>query len=201
MSKRHDDNSVNGILDELLDAAGSGGAVTVGRMAEAVGHRGYGPFLTIPALIEISPIGGIPGLPTLLALIIVIFSVQIAWGRDHLWLPDALEKRSVKEERLTHAVDRIRPVANWLDKWFHRRLERFAGPSARRAAAVVAILLCLTVPPLELVPFASTAPMGAIALIGLAMLVRDGALMLAAFALAAVGAAVALGALGSGSVA
>lgn len=201
MSERHDDNSVNGILDELLDAAGSGGAVTVGRMAEAVGHRGYGPFLTIPALIEISPIGGIPGLPTLLALIIVIFSAQIAWGRDHLWLPDALEKRSVKEERLTHAVDRIRPVANWLDKWFHRRLERFAGPSARRAAAVVAILLCLTVPPLELVPFASTAPMGAIALIGLAMLVRDGALMLAAFALAAVGAAVALGALGSGSVA
>ncbi|HSJ79430.1 MAG TPA: exopolysaccharide biosynthesis protein, partial [Erythrobacter sp.] len=45
-----------------------------------------------------------------------------------------------------------------------------------------------TVPPLELVPFGSTAPMLAIAAVGLALLVRDGLLMIAAtgIALAAV---------------
>ena len=54
----------------------------------------------------------------------------------------------------------------------------------RRAAAVV-VALCCTVPPLELIPFASSAPMLAIAAFGLAILVRDGLLMLVALALSA----------------
>lgn len=40
------------------------------------------------------------------------------------------------------------------------------------------------VPPLELFPFASSAPMAAIAPIGLALLLRDGALMVVASLLA-----------------
>ena len=52
-------------------------------------------------------------------------------------------------------------------------------------------LLALTVPPLELLPFASSAPMAAIAMFGLALLVHDGALMIAAWLLA--GMAVAFG--------
>lgn len=50
----------------------------------------------------------------------------------------------------------------------------------QRIAAVFVFLLCLTVPPLEFVPFASSAPMLAIAALGLAILVRDGLLMLVA---------------------
>ena len=45
------------------------------------------------------------------------------------------------------------------------------------------VALCCTVPPLELIPFASSAPMLAIAAFGLAILVRDGLLMLVALAL------------------
>lgn len=59
-------------------------------------------------------------------------------------------------------------------------------------AAGLCILLALTVPPLELLPFATTAPMAAIAAFGLALLVRDGLLMVIATLLA--GAAVVLGA-------
>ena len=61
------------------------------------------------------------------------------------------------------------------------------------------LLLCCLVPPLELVPFASSAPMLAIAAFGLALMVRDGLLMLAAFTLSlgAVGVVIALVASGS----
>ena len=45
-------------------------------------------------------------------------------------------------------------------------------------------LFACTVPPLELVPFASSAPMIAIAAFGLAITVRDGVLMLVALCLA-----------------
>ena len=52
------------------------------------------------------------------------------------------------------------------------------------AAALAVIVLCVTVPPLEFLPFASTAPMLAIAAIGLALIVRDGLVMLFALILA-----------------
>ncbi len=58
--------------------------------------------------------------------------------------------------------------------------------------AAACLLLCLTVPPLELFPFASTAPMAAIALFGLAMTLRDGLVMALAFL--ASGAAIGVGA-------
>ncbi|WP_121064492.1 exopolysaccharide biosynthesis protein [Chachezhania antarctica] len=186
------DNQVNKIFDDLGDAASARGEVRVGTIAENLGHRGIGPFLTVPALIEISPIGGIPGMPTLLAAIIVLFAAQIAIGRKHIWLPDVLERQTIPGDKLRKTTDKMRPVADWLDKWFHERLPRFASHGAKRIGAVIVILLCTTVPPLELIPFASTAPMAAIALIGLALTVRDGALMLAAYALAAIGLIVSL---------
>jgi hypothetical protein len=56
-------------------------------------------------------------------------------------------------------------------------------PSTRGRVAVRHALACV-VPPLELFPFASSAPMAAIAPIGLALLVRDVALMVVASLLA-----------------
>ncbi|MBM9595919.1 exopolysaccharide biosynthesis protein [Roseitranquillus sediminis] len=191
-----DQHAVESILDELKGTAKEGDRISVGESVEALGHRGYGPLLFVPALIEISPIGGIPGVPTILALIILLFAVQIAWGRDHMWLPGFLERRSVSTDRMKGAVDKSRPVGRWLDRWFHGRLPRLTGKPARRIAACVVILLCLSVPPLELIPFASTAPMAAIAAFGLAITLRDGLLMMLGFALTVVAAGVGLGMLG-----
>lgn len=173
------------IVDRLAERARSSERLSVGDVTEALGSRGYGPFLFVPAIVELSPLGGIPGLPTLLALIIALFSAQIAAGRSCLWLPDWLERRTAPGPKLEDAMRRIRPVAVWLDRWFHGRFPALVSGPVVRAAAAVSILLCLTVPPLELIPFASSAPMGAIALFGLAMLARDGLLMALAAALAA----------------
>jgi hypothetical protein len=166
------------MLDELGARGHGEDRVSLGDVVETFGHRGTGAFLMVPALIELSPIGGIPGVPTVLALIVGLFAVQIVWGRDCLWLPDFLERRTVSGERFEGAMRRMRPVARWMDRWFHGRFPTLTRPSVRRAAAALCVILCLTVPPLEVIPFASSAPMGAIALLGLAMLVNDGALML-----------------------
>lgn len=174
-------HKVEKILESLLRTSRDEGEVSVGHMIEAMGDRGWGPLLFAPAMIEISPIGGVPGIPTMIALIIALFAVQIAAGRDHMWLPGFLSRRSVSGEKLRGAVETLRPLGRWLDRWFHRRLPRFTGDGATRSAACVVIALCLTVPPLELVPFASTLPMAAIALFGLGLLLTDGLLMLAGF--------------------
>ena len=182
-------HAVNEIFDALLERAEEQRWVSVGDVVESIGHRGYGPFLVLPALLELSPLGGIPGVPTFLALLIGIAAIQVALGRSHLWLPPALECRRVPADKLELALRKMRPMARWLDRWFHKRMAWMTSTVMVRAAAMLVVLLCLTVPPLEVVPFASSAPMMAIVMFGLAMTVRDGALMLGGLLVVIVGAA------------
>ena len=189
---RDPDETATGVLDELLrvarhDAEHGGsagkGRFAVGDVVEAFGERAFGPFLIILPLIEMSPIGGIPTLPTLLAFILSLVAIQLLIGRECLWLPGFIEHRSVKAERVTKGEDKLRRVTTWLDRHTGERLHYLVGKAGTKAAACVILLLCLTVPLLEFVPFASTAPMLAILAFGVGLLARDGLLMLTAFVL------------------
>jgi hypothetical protein len=191
-----DPKSVGDILDRLEQLAKDEDEVSLGAVVEALGNRGHGPFLMIPALIDISPVGGIPGLPTVLGAIIVLTAAQMLFGRKHLWLPGFLANRSLSPEKTCKATARLRRLARFLDRWFHGRLPKLTEGSFVRLAAGLCILLALTVPPLELLPFATTAPMAAIAAFGLALLVRDGLLMVIAMILAAAAIGLGIGLLG-----
>lgn len=169
------------ISDNLSELASEQDSVSVGSIIEKLGSRGYAPFLIVPAAIEISPIGGLPGVPTFLAAIILVVASQMALGREHLWLPNLLRQRSMGSERVSKALEKLEPMIQKLDCWFsNERLSRLTRAPATNIAALACVLLALTVPPLEFIPFASTAPMATIALIGIALLVHDGWLMLAA---------------------
>ena len=166
------------MVDELEELAREHRRPSVGDVTEAFGKRSVGAMIALPAMLEITPIGGIPGLPTTLALIIAIFAVQIAFGRDHLWLPGFLDRRNVSCERVMASADKLRPVARWADDHFGQHIRALFHPPAQRLVALAILTLCLTVPPLELVPFASTIPMGTIAIFGLGLLFQDGRLLL-----------------------
>jgi hypothetical protein len=176
----HRPESLSDILDRFEELARQDSRVVVADMVDAVGSRSYGPFLIVPALIELSPVGGVPGVPTALAALVALFALQMLLGRRHLWIPAWLARRGLGARRLTRLVSAVRPMAQRMDRWFHGRLRALTSGVGMRVAALACIGLALLVPPLELFPFASSAPMGAIALIGLALLVRDGALMVVA---------------------
>jgi hypothetical protein len=165
------------VVEALEAAAGHGTPVSVGEINDEVGHRGTGALIAVPAMLEITPIGGIPGLPTTLALIISLFAVQIAIGRQDIWLPGFLERRTVEARRLDEAADKLRPIATWMDRHFGVRVRWLTERFRQRLAAGAIIVMAATVPPLELLPFASTIPMTVIALFGLGMLLGDGLVM------------------------
>ncbi len=96
----------------------------------------------------------------------------------------------MKKSRVEKSVCYLKPLALRIDKRLHERLTPLAGRNAQRTASVVILILLLSVPPLELVPFATSGPMIVIAVFGLGILFRDGLLMLLGF----VGAVLALGA-------
>lgn len=186
----HEPTSVGDVLDELDELADKGDQVCVRDVLDDFGRRSFGPFMMIPALIEISPLGGIPGVPTALALFIAVIAAQLVIGRDHIWMPEFVQRRSVESGKLHKAVEKLRGLGQWLDEHSQDRLEKLTVGIWLRFAGVVVIALCCAVPPLELLPFASTLPMLAIIMIGLALTVRDGALLLSALLFAGLAAAV-----------
>lgn len=196
-----DPHSIEDVLEGIEDLGESREQVCFGDALDEFGRRSFGPILLLLPLIELSPIGGIPGVPTFLALVIVLIAGQLLFGREHVWLPQFIERRAIGGDRLARAAHRLDGAAETVDHWFKGRLEALTRGVWQRAAALVVIALCCTVPPLELIPFASSAPMIAIAAFGLALMVRDGLLMLIAFALSlgAAGMAIALLVSGSGT--
>ncbi len=176
--------NLGGLLRGIKVLARDAEQLSIHNIRETVGERSFGPFLTIPAIIEMSPIGGIPGLPTVIALVISFFAIQILFGRKHLWLPDCLEKRKISGPKLERGVEKIEPASQWIDKLVRPRMSWATKPPFLQGLAGLSITLCATVPPLELIPFASTLPMAAVALIGLSLTARDGLLACLALLLA-----------------
>lgn len=175
--------TVGQILDCLEDKADGVHNVSVEDVVHSFGTRTFGPVIMMPALMELTPVGAIPGVPSFLALIIAIAAAQKMFGRNHLWLPGWIGHRCVSSDKLTKSTAKLRGVARFMDRHFHGRLQRLTHAPFSQIAAGVVFLLCCTVPFLEVLPFASSGPMLAIAMFGLAVLVRDGALLIVALAI------------------
>src|SRR5690606_32231959 len=156
-----------------LEKASTGGdMVEVGHLIDALDYRGYGPALAVLPLIELTPIGGVPGFPTLLAFILAIITARLLMGYEHIWAPKWLRRRRLKSARVVKSVNWLRPLSQRIDARLHERMKCIAGPTGRRAACIMILGLLLTVPALELVPFATSAPMTIIAIFGLGLLHR-----------------------------
>lgn len=187
-----EDGALTGVIDEMKAATSDtdGDKVRVGRLIDALEHRGYGPALALLPLIELTPLGGVPGVPTLLAMTLGLLTVRLLLGYKHFWIPDWLRRQTVGTHKVIKSLEWLTPLTHRIDAKLHQRLSRFAGASARRVAGIVILCLLLAVPPLEFVPFATSGPMIVISIFGLAILFRDGLLMVIGFC----GAVVALGA-------
>lgn len=178
---REEKGALTDVVEELENVSEGEDKVEVGHLIDALDHRGYGPALAVLPLIELTPIGGIPGFPTLLAFTLAIITFRLLMGYEHFWAPGWLRRRKLRSERVMKSVEWLKPVSLRIDAKLHERLSRLAGPPARRAACIVILGLLLTVPPLELIPFATSGPMLVISIFGLGLLYRDGLLMLLGF--------------------
>jgi len=191
MGKGENADSIGDVVGGVERLAKDGGEVSIDDLLDEFGDRSFAPLMLILALIGITPVGAIPTVPTIIALCIALIAGQMALGRHHVWLPGFITGRGVSSDRLTKGKDKLDTIADVLDRIAKGRLQALAGAPARRVVAGLIVVLCLALPVLEVVPFAAAAPFLAIAMLALAMLVRDGLVML-------IGGAVALAALGYG---
>src|SRR5690606_20602698 len=94
MSEPH---NITEVLEQVEEKTEGEARISIGEFLDTFEHRGYGPLLLIIALLIVLPTGGIPGIPTLLGLIIILIASQLAWGRSAPWLPKWLRKLGFKK--------------------------------------------------------------------------------------------------------
>lgn len=183
---------IGGLLERLRRAAERREALTVEQLLESIGARAFGPLLLIPGLLMLTPLAGVPTVPSAMAAFVVLVGSQLLAGKKSPWLPKWLGSRRVESQRLLQAIDFLKPAARWLDRIFRPRWKLMVSKPARFLAGCLAVLLALSVPPLELVPMAALIPGFAIALLGIALTTRDGLLMTLSLLSVTVGSGVAL---------
>ena len=177
---------LSGVLD-AIEAADGARSVKLSAVLDAVGRRAFGPLLVVASLVVLAPgLGDIPGIPTTIALFTAVISAQIVTGREELWLPQWLLKRSVKRTKLTKAIGWLRKPASWVDKLLHPRLGALVRGGASRVLAGVALALAVVMPITEIVPFSANIAGIILLTFGLAVIAEDGLMALIGTAFTAV---------------
>ena len=166
-------------------AEDNGAKVSVDEIVETFGARSFGPLLLLCGLLGMTPVSAIPTAPTVLAVIVILIAGQMVFGREAIWIPRFIGKLSVKAERLAKAVKISRKPAHVVDRVVCPRLLALTTPLADRLVALTCVLVAITVPPLELVPFAAFVPALAIFTFGVGLVARDGLVVLIALLLSA----------------
>lgn len=178
------------IVDRIRDLACAGGAISVDEILDAVGSRSFGPVVLLAGLITAAPIiGDIPGMPTLMAVLVLLTTGQLLFRREHIWVPGWLARRTIAGDKLAKGLEWLRPAARLLDRLTRPRLSALVQGPGLYGLVLCCMAIALTMPALEFIPFsANLAALGLIAF-GLAMISRDGivALLALGFTAAIVG--------------
>lgn len=171
----------NELLDALAGTVKHQERASLKEVMAAAGSRSLGPLLLLAGLITLAPIvGDIPGVPTLMAIFVLLVAVQLAFSRSRPWLPKWLLSRSISKDRLCKVLQWLRRPARFIDKWTRRRLTLLVEGKGRLLIALVCIGISLMMPIMEIVPFSANGAGLALSAFGLALISRDGALALAA---------------------
>jgi len=182
----------------ILDRFAAGDPAETLRLDEllsGLGKRAFGMLLFIAALPAFIPI---PGGGVIAGPLIVLIGLQLLVGMRRPWLPGFLARRGPKRESMARFDRRLSP---WLARLEHLIRPRLAWVLDHRAAATFTGLLLVLLGALTSLPLPFTNFLfGAMALMfALALLERDGALMLLAWL--ATGVAVAVSGALSGTLA
>lgn len=177
-----DIRSLEQLLARLRDIDGHRDPVPLEEILDRIGKRSFGAIILLAGLITLAPlIGDIPGVPTLMALLVLLTAGQLLLGREAFWLPRFVLRRSLPHGRLEQALDRLEKPFQFIDRLFRPRLEFLTRDEGTAVIAVACMCIALVMPLLEFIPFSANLAGAALTAFGLALIVRDG--YLAVFAL------------------
>lgn len=145
-------------------------------LAAQLQSRAWGGLLFIFAAINVLPLP--PGTSVFFAIPLIIVSAQMVIGRASPWFPARIDRRGVRKSELERLVAKMHGFEARIERVFKPRLAKLTGPTATRLIGLACLFLALlaAIP----IPLFHMAPAAAILLFGLALIYRDGAVVIAA---------------------
>lgn len=145
-------------------------------LATQLHARAWGGLLLIFAAINVLPLP--PGTSSFFAIPLLIVSAQMVFGRETPWFPAKIDRRGVKKQELEQLIHKMGFLEARVERIFKPRLPRLTGAPATRLIGLVCFLLAMVaaIP----IPLFHMAPAAAILLFGLALIYRDGIVVIIA---------------------
>lgn len=171
------DGAAQGRVQEVvarLDSLSDRDRVELSEIVRAFGETAFIPVLMVLGLVVLSPLSGIPLLPTIFGSMIALIALQLLVGRKRIWLPGVLMRRKVSGRALHRGLGRLKGFSDWLDRTARDRLTALVSPPLDAVVKLACILSGAAMPFLELVPFSSSILGAAVILFGTGLLTRDG---------------------------
>lgn len=178
---------------EVLAAIASGGEgdrIRFGDLVAAMRNRAFGVLFLLFGIPNCLPMP--PGIPVICGIIVALIAAQMVIGRDQLWLPAWLGSKSFSRTDLKRIISRAEPWIQRLERVAKPRLHMFADARSRRWIGVAGVILglALVLP----IPIIGNIPLGIpICILGLGLVERDGAIIIAGYVATILGLAVTAG--------
>ena len=174
MAQEQCPQNLSGLLDQVKTAGASPEMVTVADIRERLGRRSFGPLLLFSGLVLLTPLAGLPLLPGILGLVIMLTAGQMLAGWQELWLPRFVLRRSLTRHNVERFDATARRIACYIDRFVRPRWPWLTEPPLPLIIAGFCFLMGLLLLPLEFIPFTSSIPGLPVAAFGLALMTRDG---------------------------
>lgn len=176
---QHDDSrierppSLSQRLREIAELSGPD-RITLSELARQLHSRVWGGLLVVFAAINIIPLP--PGTNTVIAVPLVLISAQMVFGRASPWFPGWIDRRGVTKAELQKLIEKMGPFEARVERVFRPRMPELTGATATRAIGLVCMFLSVVAGlPILMI---HNAPAVAIVLFGLALIYRDGVLVI-----------------------
>jgi len=183
MNQPEDPESLTELVAKIRDHTRDQDRVSVGDLMAAVGERSFGPLVLLAGLITVAPlIGDIPGVPTLLGLLVLLTLGQLLCQRRSVWIPSRLSNRRISKQKLFKGLQWADKPAAFVDRWTQRRLPWLVSGAGQYLMVLICMAVAAAMPLMELIPFSANGGGLALMAFGLSIVARDGLLALVAVA-------------------
>lgn len=170
-------------FSEVVEKIGErpGETLCLGEVVEAFGSRAFGPVMFFFALVNMMPWP--PGGTTLTGAPLLLLSIELAGGREELWVPRWTGRASIKRPLFRKLNGRFRRGLKLTERLSKPRLHVLTGGAGQRLIGIACVFLSAVL----VLPIwgGNLLPAVAVGFFSLGIMQRDGAAVLAGWILTA----------------
>lgn len=165
--------TVSELLEDLIEAF-PGEKTSVGELIDQLDSRAHGVLLLVLALPMCIP--NVPGISTIFGILMLAPALQLVLGSRRLWVPRRARQWEIDCNALRRTFQVATPTLRRLEKLIKPRWTRLTRFPVTILVGLQTLLMALIL--ILPIPFANWPPGITVAMTALALLQRDGVLML-----------------------